>query len=264
MEKSQKLNDNRIKELEEKVLNLTLKLKEKECELVTVNEANKLRVSKISHNLKNPVGVIYSFSDMMLESLEKYTPEKLEKHITIIKKSAEFSLTLLNAIAKITQLQNSTTAFLYKNIDYLPFLNSIIDEFKETCNEKNIKIIKNFPQAQLMIYASDDEITIAIYNMLHNAFRYSKDNGTVEIAVIEHENKIETVIADQGIGLEPNDLAKVFNEFYVVNTYSEDGQKCLGLGLTIANKIVQFHKGDISISSTFNEGTIIKFKLPKN
>jgi signal transduction histidine kinase len=74
---------------------------------------------------------------------------------------------------------------------------------------------------------------------------------------------VETTITDQGIGISEADLPHIFEEFYVVNTYSEDKQKCIGLGLAIAKKIMELHKGNIDVNSIFEKASSFKLILPK-
>ncbi|MDO9276688.1 MAG: hypothetical protein Q7T92_14240, partial [Lutibacter sp.] len=96
MAKSGKNSDKYIQELEEKIIDLSLKLKSKTNEIKAADETTSKILGKLTHNLKNPVGVIFSFSEMMLEDLANYSTEKLEKHLQIIKNSATFSLALLD------------------------------------------------------------------------------------------------------------------------------------------------------------------------
>ena len=99
--------------------------------------------------------------------------------------------------------------------------------------------------------------------LIHNALRFSPNNSTIKVEVVENDKHIETIITDEGIGISESDLVNVFNEFYVVNTYSEDKEKCIGLGLSIAEIIVENHKGTITVDSELNKGTCFKLSLPK-
>ncbi|MDO9137104.1 MAG: hypothetical protein Q7U21_04730 [Lutibacter sp.] len=90
MAKKEKNSDKYIPELEEKIIDLSLKLKSKSNELNAVLETNSKILGKLTHNLKNPVGVIFSFSEMMLEDLEDYSTEKLENTYKLLKIQQHF------------------------------------------------------------------------------------------------------------------------------------------------------------------------------
>lgn len=252
-----------VNELEEKIIDISLQLNNKTKELNLVNESNRKSTGKLIHNLKNPIGVVFSFSDMILEDIEDYSTDKLKTHLQIIKNSANFSIQLLNSVAKYLQLQSYDYTYTFNNTDYIDLVNNVISEFKSVIVEKNIKIEQNLPETPIFLKLDKSEILLAIRNIINNAFRYSNKNTTIKVTIKENLNTIETTITDEGIGISEENIALIFNEFFVVNTYSEDKQKCIGLGLLIANKIIKDHKGEISVTSIINKGTCFKITLPK-
>ena len=262
MAKKEKNSDKYIPELEEKIIDLSLKLKSKSNELNAAIETNSKILGKLTHNLKNPVGVIFSFSEMILEDLEDYSAEKLGKHMQIIKNSATFSLAFLDTISKYTRVNSPNYSLKTERINYSELVNSVINDFKAKAFEKNIGLKMNFPSKEIFLTLDRDEITQALSAILNNALRYSNENSTVNVSVEETKNTVETTITDQGIGISDTDLPHIFEEFYVVNTYSDDKQKCIGLGLAIAKKIVEKHNGKISANSILEKGSSFKITLP--
>lgn len=251
-----------VNELEEKVVDLSLQLKSYSNELISVKESYNKTIGKLIHNLKNPVGVIFSFSEMMLEDIEDYSIEKLKKHLEIIKNSSKFSIELLNTVAKLSQIKSSNYTLNLKEINYTNLVNDVVNEFKDTAEKKNCIIKIKFPEKPVFLTVDEAEISVGIRNILNNAFRYSGENTTIEITIIEKDNTIETIITDEGIGISEENLPNVLNEFFVVNTYSEDKKKCIGLGLAIASKISTHHKGKISITSVIDKGSSFKISIP--
>ncbi len=251
-------------ELEAKIIELNLKLKSKNDEIDLLYQTNTKIIRKLNHNLKNPVGVILSFSEMMIEDLELYTPEKLTKHLQIINNSANFSIELLNNVSKFTRLRLPGTRFIFSNKNFIEIIEAVLNEFEEVALKTAISIKRVFPDKAIILALDEDEIKEAIRNIINNAFRYSTSNTTVTISVKENTDTVELIITDEGIGISEKDIPAVLTEFHVVNTYSEDRQKCVGLGLTLANKIVERHKGQITISSTLGKGSSFKIILPKN
>jgi len=262
--KSGKNSEKYIQELEEKIIDLSFKLKGKTNEIKDAEETTSKILGKLNHNLKNPVGVIFSFSEMMLEDLEDYSTEKLEKHLQIIKNSATFSLALLDTISKYSRVQAPNFVLKSQSRNYIELLSTILNEFKSEASGKNIELVVKFPTDELFLTIDAVEITEAIHNILNNALRYSKENSTITVTITEHKNTVETEITDWGIGISEIDLPNIFEEFYVVNTYSADKRKCIGLGLAVAKKIVEHHKGKISAKSILEKGSSFKIILPKN
>lgn len=262
--KSEKNSDKYIQELEEKIIDLSLKLKGKSNELNAALETNSKILGKLTHNLKNPVGVIFSFSEMMLEDLEDYSTEKLGKHLQIIKNSATFSLAFLDTISKYTRVQSPNFILKTAQINYSDLLKNLIEDFRKNASEKNIRLEVNVPLNDIFLTLDQDEINQALNSVLNNALRYSNENSTITISVEKFKNTVETTITDQGIGISEVDIPHIFDEFYVINTYSEDKQKCIGLGLAIAKIIIEKHKGKISATSTLEKGSGFKISLPNN
>lgn len=252
-----------IDELENKIIDLSLKLKSKTNELHLTSESHKKSIGKLIHNLKNPIGVIFSFSDMILEDLEDYSSDKLEKHIQIIKNSSEFSLQMITTVAKNTQLNSSDYTYEFKNVNYIDLVNEVIEELSEIASKKNCIIEKDIIKKSIDLRLDAAEISVALKHIINNAIRYSNENSTIKITVKENAKTIDTIVTDEGIGISEENLQGVFKEYFVVNTYSEDKQKCIGLGLPIANKIIRDHKGIISATSTLNKGSIFIISLPK-
>lgn len=263
MAKKEKKSEMYISELEEKIMDLSLKLKSKSNELNAAIESNSKILGKLTHNLKNPVGVIFSFSEMMLEDLEDYSTEKLSKHIQIIKNSATFSLAFLDTVSKYARVQSPNFVLKTQKTNYSELIKSLINEFSAKASEKNIGFAVDIPSNDIFLTLDKDEITQALNAVLNNALRYSNENSKVNILVEETKNTVETTITDQGIGISETDLPHIFDEFYVINTYSDDKQKCVGLGLAIAKKIIEKHKGKISAGSILEKGSRFKISLPK-
>jgi len=143
-------------------------------------------------------------------------------------------------------------------------VNCLINDFSAKASEKNIGLEVNFPSNDIFLTLDKDEITQALSAVLNNALRYSNENSTVNISVEETKNYVETTITDQGIGISDTDLPHIFEEFYVVNTYSDDKQKCIGLGMVIAKKIIEKHKGKITANSILEKGSSFKITLPNS
>ncbi len=250
-------------EIEEKIIDLSLKLKNKDREITTIQQLNKKVIGKLVHNLKNPIGVIFSFSEMLMEDTTAYSQEKLNKYLSVIHNSAKFSLSLLNKIAKFSSLQSSEATFNLQELNYVTLLNELMTDLKEKGFFENRNVETKITAKNIFLNLDKFEINEALTNIIDNAVRYSKNNGTITIGIHETQHTVETLITDNGIGISEENLSKVFDPFFVENTYSEDKQKCVGLGLAIAKKIIKNHRGSVVATSLQGKGTTFKIVLPK-
>jgi len=261
LKKKIETSESYIEQLEDKIVQLSMKHKNLSSNFNQYEKENKLLLGKLTHNLKNHIGVIYSFSEMMLENIENYNPEKLIKYSNVIYNSAEYSLDLLSAFAKAVSLKSDDFKLTVKYQSFHEFINDIVTDVKKKHTDYNILLNTNAP-ISLKLNFDYFELKIAIENIINNAIRYSTSDTNINILVSTNEQELILSIGDGGIGIEPQYISKVFDEFFVVNTYDVHQKKCLGLGLTIAKKIISLHKGSIKIKSESNKGAIVLIKLP--
>jgi signal transduction histidine kinase len=247
-----------IQNLEEKIVELSLKLKQKNYQLKSSNKENQKVLGKLTHNLKNPIGVISSFSEMMLENLEEFTPEKLSKFLSAINNSAKFSLNFLNSIVKYTQVISLEFVLNLEKVNLIELVDKVVNKLTNQAENKNIGIIKNYDKNELFLNIDPFEMEIALHNILHNAIRYSSGNSSISIAINENNDKIEMVFLDKGMGISEDDLPHIFEPFFVVNTYDDEKNKCIGLGLKICKTILEKHEGILEVKSVLNQGTVFK------
>jgi K+-sensing histidine kinase KdpD len=252
-----------IQNLEEKIVELSLKLRQTNNQLITAGKENQKVLGKLTHNLKNPIGVISSFSEMMLEDLEDYTPEKMTKYLSAINNSAKFSINFLTSISKYTQVKSSEFELNLEKVNLIELIENLVIKLTKKADDKNITILKNYNKKELFLNIDVSEMGIALYNIIDNAIRYSDENTTVTIAINENNNKTEVVCLDEGIGISEANLRHIIEPFFVVNTYDNEKNKCIGLGLTVAKMIVEKHAGTLSIKSKLNEGSEFKILYPR-
>ncbi|PCI05023.1 MAG: hypothetical protein COB81_01760 [Flavobacteriaceae bacterium] len=260
-----------MKEKEEINSSLRKEVSELQEQLKTVHEKfNYLQkkqafiVGKTIHNLKNPVGISSSFAEMILEDLALYTPEKLRKHLTVIKNSCDFSIGLLNNLQYISKLESGKSPLYLEEKNYCKLVKKTVKLQQILADKRSVKLKLTINCAPCKIPLDVIEIKQALNNVIHNAHRYSPENSTVKIKISATEDFIITSIKDTGIGIEKKELKDIFNEFKVISTFSDDGEKCLGLGLTIAREIIEQHKGKISVTSTLEKGSTFTIKIPRN
>jgi len=253
-----------IEELEDKIVDLSLQLKAKKNELKETQLDNYERIRKLVHNLKNPIGVAYSFAEMISDNNSNLSTEKFEKYMDVIEKSTKYSLDTLDSLGSLNRLKTPNFKLNKKNTNYNELVTIALNEIKDKALKNNVIIEKSLPEKDVYISIDEKEVLQVFSILLNNALRYSSSNSTINIKVTELNNSIETTILDEGIGISESDLDTIFNEFSKVNTYSEYSEKCIGLGLSIAKNIVVFHNGIITVESKLGTGSKFKIEFPKS
>jgi len=252
-----------VNDLEEKIIELSLQLKQKNNEIDFLMESNHTLFSKLAHNLKNPIGSVYSFSELLLENPEDWTQEKLNKYLEIINNSAKFSIDTLNSFTKYTMLFSNKVSLAFDEVNIEELLNEVINKIERENITKKLNFQKKLPRESVIIIVDKEEIKLALYNLIKNAVQFSKSDYRINITV-EQSSEITIRIQNFGIGISNENLKEIFKPFYVVDTYTKDREKCIGLGLPIVKKIIELHKGEIEINSELKQGTTVQIKLPLN
>lgn len=248
--------------LTDKLLEVSMKLRAAESKLKEVQSKHDKELSKFAHNLKNPVGVISSFVDM-LKGNASMDEEKRSKYLDIIQNSSQFSLALVNSFQEYNKLAHDGVDFEVREINYLELINELFSE-NTAIKNRNQSIELNLnckPFTNLNLDKS--QFKNAFSNILNNASRYSDEDSSVQIDISENDDFVITTISDFGIGISKEDLPNLTQPFFTVNTYDEYKEKCIGLGLTKAKLILNKMNGDLSFSSELGKGTQVEIMLKK-
>ena len=252
------------KKLQKQIEVLNAEIEQLKNDALKNEEYRRYFFGKVIHNLKNPIGISFSFSEMILEDLDIYSKEKLEKHINVIKNSCSFSLDLLDNLVHLTKIESGNLELDIKEHDYLAFLNDVIVKNLIFAHKRNIVIKTDFPKNDFKLSFDKTELTFVINNLLSNAIRYSNNNTEILIRVSADKNLIKTEVIDQGKGIKEEEIQNLFKPFQTTSTIANDRSKSNGLGLAIAKKIINEHQATIHVESEFEVGSNFYFLIKKD
>jgi signal transduction histidine kinase len=231
--------------------------------LKSLNEQKSKFLGIAAHDLRNPIGAINSFSEILLDSEDSFPEEERIEFLNLIKDSSQYSLQLLNELLDISNIERGKLN-LEKSIENIEFL--VYDTIKINkvfARKKNIQIVKNKLLNNVLINIDKNKIEQVLHNLLSNAIKYSNPNTTITVQITDLDSKIEISIKDMGVGIPDSELSKLFTEFGTTSAKTTANETSTGLGLAIAKKIVTGHGGEIWAESKLNHGSNFLFTLPK-
>lgn len=250
-----------LEALTDQLLEVSMKLRAAESELKTLKSEQVKELSKFSHNLKNPVGVISSFAEM-LQGSPSLDEEKRAKYLEIIQSSSKFSLALVNSFQEYNKLKNNQVPFELEPVNYAEFVQEIVSDFNSIAKKRNQTLdFSSKCNGSGIVNIDKHQMRNAITNVLDNASRFSSENSVISVEIEETENSIVTRISDTGIGVSAADIPNLTNPFFTVNTYDEYKVKCIGLGLTKTKLILNQFSGELSFSSLPENGSKVEIKI---
>ncbi len=252
-----------FKELGQRVTDLNLK---NTAEIDTMKEMEIYRkeyIGNVSHEMKTPLFTIQGYVDTLLEGGVENLAIR-DKYLDRIDKSVERLLTIVKDLDMINQFESGEITLNKSRFDLNQLIREMIDILDLEAQKKNTKIILQTGSSQKFVIADKQKISQVLMNLVSNAIYYSKrESATVTLKTQVLNDKVLVEIEDNGMGIKPEMLTRIFERFYRVETSRNRNDGGSGLGLAIVKHILEAHGENIKVESTYLEGTKFSFLLQK-
>lgn len=222
---------------------------------------NKLRKefsANVSHELKTPLTSISGYAEIMTNGIAR--PEDNKIFASKIYQESQNLIQKINDIIKISKLDENQISLEIETINYDHLIKNCLNKLDKFIIDKNIHIVyssKNI-YGDCIKYVMED----ILYNLIQNAIKYNKQNGTVFIYLSQDKNNIIINIKDTGIGIADSDIERIYERFYRADTSHSSNIEGSGLGLAIVKHGINLHRGTITCKSKINQGTTFTINLP--
>ncbi|NTU88827.1 MAG: sensor histidine kinase [Actinobacteria bacterium] len=230
--------------------------------LVPINRAweNQRRfVADTSHELRNPLAIVQTNAELLLNHPENTIEEESERISAILESSSRMS-GMLATLLTLARSDANEEEILHEQVDLSAVLTAICEQFIQIAAAREVTM--SFSIESGLYILGDKERIIELFSiLLDNAIRYSGIQGTVQVMCYQTGGTITVYIVDNGIGISPEDLSSVFNRFYRGDIARSVNPGGTGLGLSIAHWIAERHNAEIQIESEEGEGTRITLKF---
>ncbi|MBC1240406.1 cell wall metabolism sensor histidine kinase WalK [Nostoc sp. 2RC] len=213
-----------------------------------------------SHELRAPVATVLSNAQVALMPPEDLSEQRLR--LQNIAETAKSMSTLINNLLFLSRHNGSLTDTILKPVDLCEILKSLSEDFAAQAPAQNLNFNARFPEQPVMLEADANLLKQAVINLLTNAFKYTPAGGKVELLLFTQSHWAVIQVKDDGIGIPAADLPHIFDRFYRVDTVRSRQTGGFGLGLAIAQQIVQGYNGQITVKSTVGQGSIFQINLP--
>ncbi len=213
-------------------------------------------ISVLSHELKAPLNAIEGYLKILQGDEPPERKQMVDRSLIRLDGMRKLIFDLLD----LTRIESGQKARQFEKVDVLAAARRTIELFAAEAGERKISITLRAAQPVEMV-ADPNEIEIVLNNLVSNAVKYNRDNGTVTIALERVDDLVKIQVADTGIGMTPEETAKLFTEF--VRIKNEDTYKILGsgLGLSTVRKLAQLYNGEAKVKSEKGSGSIFTVTL---
>jgi signal transduction histidine kinase len=226
----------------------------------------------LSHELKTPLTSIFAYSELLIESLEKYGTKEDKESIKLIYRKSQELIRFIDNIINISILEINPQVLFSTKINLSNIIIEAINRFRTFYEIGRGVTITTSIEPDLNVFGNDRLFQTVFFELLSNAYLYKRDKKPVNIdlsvkTVLKKDKDktaefCEFTITDNGIGIKPSNLNRVFEKFFRVEEADTAQTSGLGMGLTLVKRALSFYNSTIDITSIYGKGTTITIEFP--
>src|SRR3954466_3869887 len=258
LRKSQHKLEIQAKQLSE----LAHKYSEEKTRAEDANQAKSKFLANMSHELRTPLNAIIGFSEIMASGM--FGPlgsDKYYEYCRDIHSSGEYLLDVINDVLDMSKIEAGRLKLDLENVELEPFLNDAMRVVSGRADDKQLKLTARMSRG-IRLVADNRLLKQIVLNLLSNAVKFTPEGGRITIRARATSGWVSIAIADTGIGIPEEALARLGRPFEQVESQLTKSHQGSGLGLAIAKSLTELHHGTIRIRSTPGTGTMVVLRLP--
>jgi len=248
------------KKVEERTHELTLALEE----VKKISKRKTDFISSVSHELRTPLTSIKGYAAILIEEKLGAIPPAVKERLQKVNNHSNELVNMVNDLLDIARIESGKATMKMENQDLKNIIASVADLIMIQCKNKNIDLVLDIQNDIPCVLADRSHIERVFINLLGNAVKFTPQNGKITIKAYKKDKAVQIDISDTGIGMPPEALNMIFDEFYRIDNPINQQVKGTGLGLSLVKHIVEAHKGKIWVESNVGKGSTFSFTLPAN
>jgi two-component system phosphate regulon sensor histidine kinase PhoR len=231
-------------------------------ELKKMDQVRRDFVANVSHELRTPLSILRGYIETLLDS-PKTPREELTRILRVMERHSDRLELLVEDLLTLAQLESGNPNLQMGTLDLSSFLPEMVRDWEKKLTSKQLNMSVDVPTDLSPIRVDRTRLQEALYNLLDNAVKYSREHGEIRLSARQRDSEIELTVSDDGIGITKEDLPRIFERFYRADkARSPDKVRGTGLGLAIVKHIAQLHGGRVEAESELDKGTTIRVMLP--
>jgi two-component system, sensor histidine kinase and response regulator len=228
-------------------------------EQARLNEDKNKLLGMVAHDLRNPVGVIKGYMELLLDA--QYEADELEGIHNKIFNVANEALLLINDLVDMSAIENGTLKLSKNEADLEMLVLEKIKHHRFRADQKHISLLMEGQSNAPFVF---DRLRVGqvIDNLISNSIKFSPKNAKIKVAISHANGFAKVAVVDEGPGIDEPAQKTLFDSFQTAGTQSTGGESSTGLGLAIVKKIIDAHGGEVGVESTVGVGSQFYFTLP--
>ena len=258
--------------LEQRVNERTIELRETNVRLVAADRSKNQFLASMSHELRTPLNAIIGFSTILLDAAQHLLPARLYKFVENIRTAGLHLLELINDILDLAKIESGKLRIVAETFDIRETIATIERVIKGMAAEHDVTVVTRIDENLTDVHLDEGRIKQILLNLLSNAVKFSPRGSYVYLnaaaipasASLINADAIRIEVIDRGVGIPPDELPHIFDEFYQVAQHRVARRGGTGLGLSLTKNFVELHHGTINVVSQPGRGTTFTIHLPRH
>ncbi len=227
-----------------------------------IEETRSLFFTNVVHLLRTPLTAIMgAVDDITAEATLPDADGRHKENAKLIERQGKNLLTLMDRILEVGSVRSAVTQLKWSTGDGVTYLRMLLDSYLEQCAERHIELTYHPHETNVIIDTVPRYLNTIVHSLIDNAINYSRNYSQISVISQVEDNFFVIRVADNGMGIAPNDLPHVFDPFYR-GAAAEQLIDGVGIGLTVVHDMVMALEGSVDIESTEGRGTVVTVKLP--
>jgi signal transduction histidine kinase len=222
-------------------------------------------LANVSHELRTPLTAIKGYTDYILERKLGTITDKQEKGLVVVQRNLERLSKSINALLDFSRMDVGRIVLNIQPFPLGPLVDQIHTTVKSELDKKGLVLQTQLDPELPSVIADREKLSAVLENLVINAIKFTPEGGRITLSAVRSPGPrpaAEITVADTGIGIPPDQLARIFNRFHQVDTSSTRRFGGVGLGLAIVKSILEAHDSTIEVQSEPGKGTVFRFRLP--
>jgi len=220
--------------------------------------------TSVSHEFSTPLTLIYGSGEYLLDNYK--LPPDVAKFLRIIKNNANRMQQLICDLMEFRRVDTGMYVAKFGKVNLTEFINNLMENFTEVQKTKELKVTVTTPDQPRQIISDSGALEKILYNILSNAFKYTPDEGSIQVELKQDDSASVISVTNSGKGIKPSDLQKVFDRFEILDNIERQMTKGKfrrnGIGMALAKNLAESLGGDIMVSSEVDKYTTFTVTLP--
>ena len=237
-------------------------IREKTRQLEVASRHKSEFLANMSHELRTPLNAVIGFAEVLRAKMAGEVNEKQAEYLDDIREAGEHLLSLINDILDLSKIEAGRMELELSRFDLPKAIAQTLTQVRARALRNGIELGKDIDPGLAEFQADERKLKQILLNLLSNAVKFTPDGGKVDVSAKIHGKKIQIAVHDTGVGISPEDQARLFEEFKQVGRDRARKAEGTGLGLALTKRLVELHGGTIRVDSAAGKGSTFTVEMP--